>query len=235
MVIDLNEVAKFDDIAPSWWNANSEVSPLHDINPLRVRFVANRIPLRGKEILDVGCGGGILSERIAFMGGQVTGIDPAKKTIQVAKLHAIESGIHNRVSYLCTTAEDLVAKKRAYFDVVIAMETLEHVIDPTETIQALSELCKPMGSVFIATINKTLQAYLMAIVAGEYITNMIPRGTHDYDKFQRPSDIARAMRNSGLVVKECAGFRYNPVTRYARLCEDVNVNYFIHAEKPATK
>lgn len=233
MVIDLNEVAKFDDIAPSWWNADSEVSPLHDINPLRVRFVADRVPLRGKEILDVGCGGGILSERIGLMGGHVTGIDPAKKTVQVAKLHAIESGIDNRVQYLCTTAEDLVTENRDSFDIVIAMETLEHVIDPGETVQALADLCKPEGSVFVATINKTLQAYLLAIVAAEYVLNAIPQGTHDYDKFQRPSDIARAMRNAGLVVKECAGFRYNPFTRHAQLSDDVNVNYVIHAEKPA--
>ena len=235
MAIDFDEVAKFDDMAPSWWNAHSEVSPLHDINPLRVRFVADRVPLRGKEILDVGCGGGILSERIGFMGGRVTGIDPAKRTIQVAKLHAIESGIHNRVQYQCTTAEDLVEEKRESFDVVIAMETLEHVLDPAETIQAVADLCKPSGSVFIATINKTVQAYLLAIVAAEYITNVVHRGTHDYDKFQRPSDIARAMRNAGLVVKECAGLRYNPFTRYARLSDDVNVNYFIHAEKPAAE
>lgn len=232
MVIDVDEIAKFDEIAPSWWNADSEVSPLHDINPLRVRFVANRVPLRGKEILDVGCGGGILSERIALMGGHVTGIDPAKKTIQVAKLHAIESGIDNRVNYLCITAEDLVEGKRDCFDIVIAMETLEHVLDPSETIQALADLCKPEGSVFVATINKTLQAYLLAIVAGEYILNAIPRGTHDYDKFRRPSDIARAMRSAGLVVKECAGFSYNPFTRHAQLSTDVNVNYVIHAEKP---
>ena len=235
MVIDFDEIAKFDEIAPSWWNSDSEVSPLHDINPLRVRFVADRVPLRGKEILDVGCGGGILSERIGLMGGHVTGIDPAKKTIQVAKLHAIESGIDNRVKYLCTTAEDLVAEKRDCFDVVIAMETLEHVLDPGETIQALSDLCKPTGSVFVATINKTVQAYVLAIVAAEYILNAIPRGTHDYEKFQRPSDIARAMRNAGLIVKECAGFRYNPFTRYAGISNDVNVNYVIHAEKPTAE
>ena len=235
MVIDFDEVAKFDEIAPSWWNSDSEVSPLHDINPLRVRFVADRVPLRGKEILDVGCGGGILSERIGLMGGHVTGIDPAKKTIQVAKLHAIESGIDNRVKYLCTTAEDLVGEKRDCFDVVVAMETLEHVLDPAETIQALADLCKPTGSVFVATINKTVQAYLLAIVAAEYVLNAIPRGTHDYDKFQRPSDIARAMRNSGLVVKECAGFRYNPFTRHAGLSNDVNVNYVIHAKKPTSE
>ncbi len=233
MVIDLNEVAKFDDIAPSWWNTDSEVSPLHDINPLRVRFVADRVPLRGKEILDVGCGGGILSERIGLMGGRVTGIDPAKRTIQVAKLHAIESGVDNRVTYLCTTAEDLAAEKRDSFDIVIAMETLEHVINPNETIQALADLCKPEGSVFVATINKTLQAYLLAIVAAEYVLNAIPRGTHDYDKFQRPSEIARAMRKAGLVVKECAGFHYNPFTKHAQLSNNVNVNYVIHAEKNA--
>lgn len=232
MVIDVDEIAKFDEIAPSWWNADSEVSPLHDINPLRVRFVANRVPLRGKEILDVGCGGGILSERIALMGGHVTGIDPAKKTIQVAKLHAIESGIDNRVNYVCTTAEDLVADQSDTFDIVIAMETLEHVLEPSETIRALADLCKPEGSVFVATINRTFQAYLLAIVAGEYILNAIPRGTHDYDKFRRPSDIARAMRSAGLVVKECAGFSYNPFTRHAQLSTDVNVNYVIHAEKP---
>ncbi len=234
MVIDAEEVAKFDDIAPSWWNADSEVSPLHDINPLRVRFVADRVSLRGKQILDVGCGGGILSERIGLMGGHVTGIDPAKKTIQVAKLHAIESGIDNRVNYLCTTAEELVAEKRESFDAVIAMETLEHVLDPSETIQALADLCKPQGSVFVATINKTLRAYLLAIVAAEYVLNALPRGTHDYEKFLRPSDIARAMRKAGLVVRECAGFSYNPFTRHAQLSNDVNVNYVIHAEKPET-
>lgn len=233
MVIDFDEVSKFDDIAPSWWNTSSEVSPLHDINPLRVRFVADRVPLRGKQVLDVGCGGGILSERIGLMGGYVTGIDPAKKTVQVAKLHAIESGIDNRVQYLCTTAEDLVEEKREGFDIVLAMETLEHVLDPAETIQSLADLCKPNGSVFVATINKTLYAYLLAIVAAEYVLNAIPRGTHDYEKFQRPSDIARAMRNAGLVVRECAGFSYNPFTHHAQMSNNVNVNYVIHAEKPA--
>ena len=235
MVINAQEIAKFDEIAPSWWEADSQVSPLHDVNPLRVRFVADRVPVRGKEILDVGCGGGILSERIGLMGGRVTGIDPAKRAIQVAKLHAIESGLQNRVEYLCTTAEDLVSEKRESFDVVIAMETIEHVLDPTETIQALADLCEPQGSVFVATINKTLQAYLLAIIAAEYVLNAIPRGTHDYEKFQRPSDISRAMRSAGLVVKECAGFSYNPFTRHAQLSNDVNVNYVIHAEKPKAK
>jgi len=229
---DLSELEKFDGRAPSWWDRDGEFRTLHDINPLRVRFIANRCDVRGQNIVDVGCGGGILSESLAFLGGRVTGIDPAKGPLVVAKLHSIESGVEQRIEYIHGTAEELTDDKRESFDVVTALEILEHVSDYNQVIQSLADLCKPGGNVFISTINRTWQAYLMAILGAEYVLGLLPRGTHDYQKLLRPSEIANAMRSAGLIVKEVAGYTYNPFTRYAFHCDSVDVNFLMHACKP---
>lgn len=229
---DLSELEKFDSRAPGWWDRDGEFKTLHDINPLRVRFIANRCDVRGQNIVDVGCGGGILSESLAFLGGRVTGIDPAKGPLVVAKLHSIESGVEQRIEYIHGTAEELTEDKRESFDVVTALEILEHVSDYNEVIQSLADLCKPGGNVFISTINRTWQAYLMAILGAEYVLGLLPRGTHDYQKLLRPSEIANAMRSAGLIVKEVAGYTYNPFTRYAFHCDSVDVNFLMHACKP---
>ena len=228
----LSELEKFDSRAPSWWDRDGEFRTLHDINPLRVRFIANRCDVRGQNIVDVGCGGGILSESLAFLGGRVTGIDPAKGPLVVAKLHSIESGVEQRIEYIHGTAEELTEDKRESFDVVTALEILEHVSDYNQVIQSLADLCKPGGNVFISTINRTWQAYLMAILGAEYVLGLLPRGTHDYQKLLRPSEIANAMRSAGLIVKEVAGYTYNPFTRYAFHCDSVDVNFLMHACKP---
>lgn len=228
----LSELEKFDSRAPSWWDRDGEFRTLHDINPLRVRFIANRCDVRGQNIVDVGCGGGILSESLAFLGGRVTGIDPAKGPLVIAKLHSIESGVEQRIEYIHGTAEELTDDKRESFDVVTALEILEHVSDYNQVIQSLADLCKPGGNVFISTINRTWQAYLMAILGAEYVLGLLPRGTHDYQKLLRPSEIANAMRSAGLIVKEVAGYTYNPFTRYAFHCDSVDVNFLMHACKP---
>ena len=230
--VDPSEIQKFEALAHRWWDPNGEFRPLHDINEVRVSFIADRVNLCGARALEVGCGGGILTESLANLGATTTGIDPARGPLTVAKLHAIEVGLADRIRYLESTAEDFVQTESGSFDVVAALEILEHVPDYSHTVHALADLTRPGGSVFLSTINRKPIAYFVAVVGGEYVLNVLPRGTHDYRKFIKPSELARAARDAGLVVKQVSGYRYNPFTRNTVLVRDSSVNYLLHAYKP---
>lgn len=223
------ELDKFSAIAHKWWDKNSEFKPLHDINPLRLQYIEQHVSLQGKRVLDVGCGGGILSESMAQKGAIVTGIDLGEKALNVAKLHSLESGIN--VDYQHISVEALALAQPASFDVVTCLEMLEHVPDPASIIQACSALVKPNGHVFFSTIHRNPKAYLHAVIGAEYILRMLPRGTHDYSKFIKPSELAAWMRNSGLTLQSQIGLQYNPITQQYRLSSDVSVNYMVHAQK----
>ncbi|HSI43367.1 MAG TPA: bifunctional 2-polyprenyl-6-hydroxyphenol methylase/3-demethylubiquinol 3-O-methyltransferase UbiG [Methylotenera sp.] len=222
------ELQKFGDLAHKWWDKNSEFKPLHEINPLRLNYIDKLVGLAGKQVLDVGCGGGILSESMHFKGAEVTGIDLGEKALNVAKLHQLESGA--KVSYQLISVEALAAKQPASFDVVTCMEMLEHVPDPFAIVTACARLVKPGGSVFFSTINRNPKAYLFAVIGAEYILNMLPKGTHDYAKFIKPSDLSTWVRNAGLTVSGMRGMSYNPITQYYSLGDDVSVNYLMHTE-----
>jgi len=228
--VDADEVAKFEAGASRWWDPNSEFKPLHDINPLRLDFIDERAALAGKRVVDLGCGGGILAEGLAARGADVTGIDMAGAALAVARLHLLESRI--KVEYRQGTAEQLAAEEPAGFDVVTCMELLEHVPDPTSLVAACARLVKPGGQVFFSTLNRNPKSYLLAVTAAEYLMKMLPRGTHDYAKFIRPSELARWARAAGLEVGELTGVSYNPITRRYRLCQDVSVNYLAHCLRP---
>jgi 2-polyprenyl-6-hydroxyphenyl methylase/3-demethylubiquinone-9 3-methyltransferase len=224
---DAAEVAKFQALAARWWDPSSEFQPLHAINPLRLQWIESLAgPLTGRCALDVGCGGGILSEGLARQGAQVTGIDLADKALQVARLHGLESGV--TVHYEHTTAEALAARAPGQFDLVTCMEMLEHVPDPASTIAACAQLVRPGGWVFFSTLNRNLKAFLFAIVGAEYLLNLLPRGTHDYAKFIRPSELLAAARAAGLAPVSMTGLTYNPLTRRYRLHpQDLSVNYLV--------
>lgn len=222
------ELQKFGDLAHKWWDKNSEFKPLHEINPLRLNYIDKLVGLAGKQVLDVGCGGGILSESMHFKGAEVTGIDLGEKALNVAKLHQLESGA--KVSYQLISVEALAAKQPASFDVVTCMEMLEHVPDPSAIVAACARLVKPGGSVFFSTINRNPKAYLFAVIGAEYILNMLPKGTHDYAKFIKPSELSTWVRNAGLTVSGMRGMSYNPITQYYSLGDDVSVNYLMHTE-----
>ncbi len=229
--IDPSEVKKFEDLANRWWDPNSEFKPLHDINPLRANYIDERSPVAQKNILDVGCGGGLLSEALAFRGAKVMGIDAGETPLKVAKLHLLESGIH--VDYQLITAEELAAQKPASFDVVTCLEMLEHVPDPGSVIQACADLCKPGGHLYFSTINRNPKAYLFAIIGAEYLLQLLPKGTHDFEKFIKPSELGQWTRAAGLELKDMTGMTYNPITRRYKLdTDDVDVNYLIHCIKP---
>lgn len=228
--IDPLERARFDQLASSWWDPQGESRPLHELNPARLRFISERVALQGAETVDVGCGAGILSEALARLGSSVTGIDIASRTLSVARLHSVESGIS--VHYVESTAEEFAASNPAKVDVVTCMELLEHVPEPLSVIKACSEMLKPGGNCFFSTLNRTPQAFALAIVGAEHIAGLIPRGTHRYDRFIRPSELSAWLRSSGLEVKEVCGLHYNPLTRTARLGGGVGVNYLVHAAKP---
>lgn len=229
--VDRSEVAKFEALASRWWDRNSEFKPLHDINPLRVQWIDQRAGLAGKKVLDVGCGGGILSEAMALRGADVTGIDMGEAPLAVAQLHQLESGA--KVNYRRCTAEELAAEMPGQFDVVTCLEMLEHVPDPASVIRACYTLVKPGGEVFFSTINRNPKAYLFAIIGAEYLLRMLPRGTHDFKKFIRPSELGAWCRAADLDVKEIIGLTYNPLTRAYKLEADVDVNYMIHTHKDA--
>jgi len=222
------ELQKFGDLAHKWWDKNSEFKPLHEINPLRLNYIDKLVGLQGKRVLDVGCGGGILSESMHFKGADVTGIDLGEKALNVAKLHQLESGA--KVSYQLISVEELAAKQQASFDVITCMEMLEHVPDPSAIVAACAKLVKPGGSVFFSTINRNPKAYLFAVIGAEYILNMLPKGTHDYAKFIKPSELSTWVRNSNLTVSGMRGMSYNPITQYYSLGDDVSVNYLMHTE-----
>ncbi|MCY1425938.1 Ubiquinone biosynthesis O-methyltransferase [compost metagenome] len=223
--VDHAEIAKFEALAHRWWDRESEFKPLHDINPLRVNWIDERVKLAGKKVLDVGCGGGILSEAMAQRGATVTGIDMGEAPLAVARLHQLESGV--QVDYRQSTAEALAAEMPGQFDVVTCLEMLEHVPDPASVIQACQRLVKPGGQVFFSTINRNPKAYLLAIIGAEYLLKMLPRGTHDFKKFIRPSELGAWCRGAKLAVKDIVGLTYNPLSKTYKLGNDVDVNYMI--------
>ena len=226
---DPAELAKFSALAAKWWDPTSEFKPLHEINPLRLDWINQRAALSGKQVLDIGCGGGILAEAMATAGASVTGIDLAEKSLKVAKLHQLESGVS--VTYECISAEALAARLPASFDVVTCMEMLEHVPDPQSVVRACAALVKPGGHVFFSTINRNPKAYLFAVLGAEYLLNLLPRGTHDYMKFIKPSELSRFCRACSLDVRELTGLHYNPVTNRYWLERDTGVNYLMHTVK----
>jgi len=223
--VDPAELAKFQDLASRWWDANSEFKPLHQINPLRLNWINERIPLDGARVLDVGCGGGILAESMAEKGADVLGIDLAEAPLAVARLHALESGAS--LEYREISAEDCAVEKPAEFDCVTCLELLEHVPDPASTVAACAAMVKPGGRVFFSTLNKNPKSFLFAIVGAEYVLRLLPRGTHDWKKFIKPSDLSSHCRASGLRVDEIIGLTYNPLTKRYKLENDVDVNYMI--------
>lgn len=228
--VDAAEVAKFEALASRWWDPKSEFKPLHDINPLRLDFIDARAGLAGKKVLDVGCGGGILSESMAHRGAQVTGVDLGEAPLAVARLHAEESGV--AIDYRHISVEALAAEQPGHFDVVTCMEMLEHVPDPASVIRACCALVRPGGYVFFSTLNRTPKSYAFAILGAEYVLKLLPRGTHDYAKFIRPSEMASWSRDVGLEVREQTGLTYNPLTRRYRLvANDVSVNYMMYCRK----
>jgi 2-polyprenyl-6-hydroxyphenyl methylase/3-demethylubiquinone-9 3-methyltransferase len=228
---DPRELEKFGQLAHRWWDPSSEFKPLHDINPLRLKWIDERAPLADKRVLDIGCGGGILTESMAVLGAQVKGIDLSTKALGVAKLHGIESGI--KVDYEAISAEDLAAREPGSFDVVTCMEMLEHVPDPAQVVQACQTLVKPGGMVFFSTINRNPKAYLMAVIGAEYLLRMLPRGTHDYRRFIKPSELARFARDAGLRVSDMTGLHYNPITKAYWLGPDTDVNYLVASKSDA--
>lgn len=230
--VDRAEIAKFEELAHRWWDRGSEFKPLHDINPLRANYVDERSPVAGKKVLDVGCGGGILAESLASRGGLVTGIDMGEAPLAVARLHQLESGVS--VDYRHITAEQLAAEQPGSFDIVTCMEMLEHVPDPGSVVAACARLCRPGGSLYFSTLNRNPKSYLFAIIGAEYLLRLLPRGTHDYDKLIRPSELAGWVREAGLEAQDMTGLTYNPLSQRYRLDpRDVSVNYMLHARKPA--
>lgn len=229
--VDPGEIDKFSRIAHKWWDKEGEFKPLHDINPLRLQFIRSHADLGGKKVLDVGCGGGILTEALAAHAAHVTGIDMAEKSLKIARLHALEGGLDN-IAYRLVSVEALAEEMPEAFDVVTCMEMLEHVPDPAAIVRACARLAKPGGTLFFSTINRNPKAYAQAIVAAEYLLKLTPRGTHDYQKFITPAELARLCRQSGLSWAAAGGFTYNPLTRQYRLCYSIDVNYMMACTKP---
>ena len=223
--VDHAEISKFDQLASRWWDPNSEFRPLHEINPLRVEWINDQAPIAGKMIIDVGCGGGILAESMAARGANVTGIDMAPTPLQIAKLHLLESG--QQVEYLQITAEDMAETHAGQFDIVTCMEMLEHVPDPASVVNACARLVKPGGMVFMSTINRNPKSFAMAIVGAEYVLKLLPKGTHEYGKFIRPSELTAWSRAAGLETGDMTGMHYNPITRSYTLGPGVDVNYLL--------
>jgi len=227
--VDQSEIDKFSALAHRWWDPTSEFKPLHAINPLRLGWIESITSLAGKKVLDVGCGGGILAESLSKAGGIVTGIDLSNKALKVAELHQLES--NTSVQYRSISAEDLAKQEPENYDVVTCMEMLEHVPDPSSVVQACATLCKPGGSIFFSTLNRNPKSYLFAIIGAEYILKLLPKGTHEYDKFIKPSELAGFTRQAGLELLKIKGMTYNPLTQIYRLGSDTDVNYMIATRK----
>jgi len=228
---DQKELDKFSQLAHRWWDLNSEFRPLHDINPLRIGWINEIISVNEKKILDVGCGGGILAEGLAALGAQVTGIDLSEKALNVAKLHLLESG--HSIDYRHIAAEDLAAQSPETYDIVTCMEMLEHVPDPASIVTACAALTRPGGHIFFSTLNRNPKSFLFAVIGAEYLLQLLPKGTHEYTKFIRPSELSRWVKNAGLSPSRFIGLGYNPITRTYSLGSDTSVNYLMHAVKPA--
>lgn len=227
--VDQAELQKFASLAHRWWDKNSEFKPLHEINPLRLDYIDHKSTLQGKRVLDVGCGGGILAESMAARGAEVTGIDLGEKALKVAQLHSLESGV--KVDYRLVAVETLAEEVPSSFDVVTCMEMLEHVPDPAAVITACARLVKPGGHVFFSTINRNPKAYLFAVLGAEYVLNMLPKGTHEYEKFIKPSELSAWARHGGLSISGLKGMSYNPLSKRYWLGDDISVNYIVHATR----
>lgn len=227
---DQAEIDKFSDLASRWWDKTSEFKPLHAINPLRLNWIKKHIDLNGKSVVDIGCGGGILAESLAQSGANTTGIDLSDKALKVADLHGLESGIS--VKYQLISAEELAENAPKSFDVVTCMEMLEHVPDPLSVVKACSKLAKPGGVLFFSTLNRNPKAYLLAVLGAEYVLNLLPKGTHDFKKFIKPSELAGFLREAGLEMVDIAGMSFNPLTDTYSIGKDTDVNYLIAARKP---
>jgi 2-polyprenyl-6-hydroxyphenyl methylase/3-demethylubiquinone-9 3-methyltransferase len=230
--VDAQELAKFSELAHRWWDPDSEFRPLHQINPLRLAWIDQLAGLAGKQALDVGCGGGLLSEAMAKKASQVTGIDLAARPLGVARLHAMEAEVGN-LEYREIAAEALAAERPGSYDVVTCMEMLEHVPDPSSIVRACSQLVRPGGWVFFSTLNRNPKSFLFAIVGAEYVLKLLPRGTHEYARFIKPSELARWCREAGLALQATRGMEYNPLTRRYWMSEDTSVNYLFACRKPA--
>ena len=228
--IDQQEIKKFSDIAEEWWNQDGDFKPLHVINPLRANYIKEKTELKDKKVLDVGCGGGLLCEALYDYGAKVTGIDAAGPGIEVAKIHAKDSS--KNIKYFEKTAEQLLLDKREYFDVVACLEVLEHVPDPKSLVKTCIQLLKPGGALFLSTINKNPRSWITAIVGAEYIFKLLPKGTHEFDKFIKPSSLAKYVRDAKAELIETKGMFYNPITHRANLNNDLGVNYLMYARKP---
>lgn len=230
--VDPQEIAKFEALAEKWWDQTSEFRPLHQINPLRLNWIDEKSGgLAGKQVLDVGCGGGILTESMAYRAKSVLGIDMGEAPLAVGRIHAEQTGVSN-IEYRQIPVEQLATKQAGQYDVVTCMEMLEHVPDPASIVKACFDLAKPGGDVFFSTINRNPKSYLFAIIGAEYLLRLLPKGTHDYHKFIRPSELAGAIRESGLSLKSMTGLHYNPLTKHYWLAPNVDVNYMIHTVKP---
>ncbi|PIQ42937.1 MAG: bifunctional 3-demethylubiquinol 3-O-methyltransferase/2-polyprenyl-6-hydroxyphenol methylase [Gammaproteobacteria bacterium CG11_big_fil_rev_8_21_14_0_20_46_22] len=226
---DPNEVKKFDAMASKWWDPKGPCKPLHDLNPHRVRFIEEQVKLADKNVLDVGCGGGILSESLAVKGANTTAIDLSKQAIDVAKLHALDSGLN--IDYHCTSVETFAEKHPEQFDIITCMELLEHVPNPDDFVKHLAKLLKPGGQIFLSTLNRNPKAYLTAILGAEYLLKVLPRGTHDYQKFITPAELSAMLRKANIEIKVLKGMRYNPFTKRFSLSDNISVNYLIAGQK----
>lgn len=231
MNADPLELKKFSDLAHQWWDPTSEFRPLHEINPLRLDWINGHVPLAGKAVVDIGCGGGILAESMAKKGARVTGIDLSEKALKVADLHSLESGVQLR--YELIAAEDLAEREAGTYDVVTCMEMLEHVPDPSAIVAACAKLAKPGGRLFFSTINRNPKAYLHAVIGAEYLLRLLPKGTHDYAKFITPAELGQFARQAGLIVDSLKGMGFNPLTKIYSLNQDTSVNYLVAGTKPA--
>jgi 2-polyprenyl-6-hydroxyphenyl methylase/3-demethylubiquinone-9 3-methyltransferase len=225
--VDPKEIEKFASLSAHWWDATGELKTLHQINPLRLGYISEKVDLSGKTVIDIGCGGGILSESMSKLGAKVTGVDLNKSGIHVAKLHQLESGTD--VEYLHTSAESIAEQRPGHYDVVTCLEMLEHVPDPASIVKACAKLLKPGGHVFFSTLNRTPKSYLFAILGAEYILKLLPKNTHDYAKFILPSELSCWARQQQLSVQEIKGIAYNPFTHHFKLTDDVSVNYLLYA------